>query len=271
MLSKNPAMIYGAGAMGGLALAQYGVGRGNVALGGIGGFLAGGFGGMLLGGSSLLAGTALGAFAGPIGAGIGAIVGIILALRSRGRQKQQSAAVHEQYLAAQKQILEEFSSHRTDYDSAVGGLTAAYQQAVASLQGMGGPGRNTINEITGPYQDTLRKLQQIQSTRSARIGDIAGLPVPTFHSGSNGIIRNMGGAFPAILRNNEAVLNQRAAAALGDERIRALNSGSGGGGDTINIYANDAKSFLDMIRRNEGGFVRAVNRAARDRGKRAPL
>jgi len=64
---------------GALGLSQ--IGHRNRLVSGIGGFLGGGLAGLAIGGSSLLAGTAIGAFAGPIGA----LVGLGLGLASNAR------------------------------------------------------------------------------------------------------------------------------------------------------------------------------------------
>ncbi len=274
----------GGAAMLGMGLMNAGTNNGSLAMGGIGGALMGGgigymaapmlsqafglgAGATILGVSSTLAFTGIGALA-----GLG--LGIYMAARRRGQQKRASAQVHEQYNSAQAEILRLFEEHRASYDTSVSSLTMAYQQAVSALQGMGGPGRNTIGEIYSPYLQTLQRMKNIQLAREGRSSTISGLPIPEFGAGSNGIIRTGSGGFIAGLHNNEAVLNERAAAALGDKNIKALNSGNFsavGAKWEIHIHATDAQSVARLFKDNGDALVGALRRACLDKALPSPV
>jgi hypothetical protein len=256
----------------GLSVMGSGINSGNMALAGISGFLGGGFTGMAVG-STLLAGTAMGAWAGPIGAAIGLGVGLFMAARKRNQQKKQSTAVHASYNEIQARIIEEYEAHKRGYDDSVSTLTSAYDSSVVSLQSMGGPGSRTINEITAYYKEGMAKLKAIQARREGRLESIAGLPLPEFATGSNGIIRTGGSnGFLSVLHPNEAVLNEKAAASLGDDAIKKLNRGQSAGGTTIiNISATDTKTLRQWLQGERDVFVEFIRRQAKDQGMPIPL
>lgn len=271
---RNLQLAAGITALGGLSLASYGIGRGSPLLGGIGGFLAGGGIGLGLQSTGMLSGLGIiGGFAGPIGAGIGAIIGIIGAIRARGRQKTASAGIHEQYMAAEKKILNDFSRYLITYDSATSGLASVYEAAVAQLQGLGGPGKQTIREIGPKYQAALRRLEDLERARGFRTTAIAGLPIPSFQSGGIAPTAGGGGAYLSWLHAGEAVLNRRAVAALGRRGVERLNRGEGvGGGDVnVHIHAVDARSFVDLVDSHPGAVVRVVRRVAKNNGVTLPF
>ncbi len=273
-LVKSPAGLAMLGATG-LNFMSMGITRGNMALAGISGFLGGGFTGLALG-SSILAGTALGAWAGPIGALAGLGIGLFMAARKRGQQKRASASVHGQYNELQQQIISDYEQHRRGYDEATSSLTSAYESAVMALQSMGTPGSRTIREISGYYREGMAQMKALQARREGRLTDISGLPVPEFGSGSYGIIRTgSSGGFPAILHPNEAVLNERAAAALGDEAIKKLNSGKTAAGTmTVNLVFPDildARGFERVLTSNIDALKKVIRRAAGDVGLPHPV
>lgn len=260
----------------GFSLAGAGVRRGNVALGGIGGFLAGGALGTLVGGSSLLAGTALGAFAGPIGAAIGAIVGVIMASLQRGKLKREASRIADQGFAEMRRVLEEFKRFQVDFESALSQVNAVWAQMVQGWSGMGKVGRRSIQSQQPFFQQIVDEINRIQKARELRGQIIGGLPIPEFQLG--GVVRtiqNQNGRILAFLHQGEAVLNRRAVQAVGERRIDELNSRpfAAAQGDSFNITINavDGESMERWLSRNEGRLVRFLRRAARDRGMRPPL
>lgn len=258
----------------GLSIMGSGINNGNMALAGISGFLGGGFTGMAVG-STLLAGTAIGAWAGPIGALAGLGIGLFMAARKRNQQKKQSTAVHASYNEIQARIIEEYEAHKRGYDDATSTLTSALDSSVISLQSMGGPGSRTISEITAYYKEGMAKLKAIQARREGRLSIIAGLPLPEFHSGSPGIIQTGSSQpFLAMLKPKEAVLNERAAAALGDQAIKKLNQGQGAGGMEVHMhFANvyDPRGFERVLTSNLDAVKTVLRRAAKDQGLPVPV
>lgn len=260
----------------GFAVAGAGVRRGNVALGGIGGFLAGGALGTLVGGSSLLAGTALGAFAGPIGAAIGAIVGVIMASLQRGKLKREASRIADTGFAEMRRVLEEFKRFQVDFESALSQVNAVWAQMVQGWSGMGKVGRRSIQSQQPFFQQIVDEINRIQKARELRGQIIGGLPIPEFQLG--GMVRtiqNQNGRILAFLHQGEAVLNRRAVQAVGERRIDELNSrpfaAAQGNSFNITINAVDGESMERWLSRNEGRLVRFIRRAARDRGLRPPL
>lgn len=265
-------LVTSVGALGGLALAQYGIKTGSPLAGGIGGFFGGGFAGLGIGASLIASGHFLaGALAGPVGAGIGLALGLIFSFRKRGQLKKASASIHEEYLSVAKKALEDFKAHRETYDSAIGMLTSVYQQAVGQLQGMGGPGRDTITQITANYNSVMAQMDEVNKARGLRSAIRAGLSAPEFQTGSMGIIPGSG-PMAAIIHGGEAVLNQEAAAKLGSERIRAMNQGSSAGSRVdVHIHTQDAQGMERVLKNNEATFIKFLRRAAKDRGLPSPI
>ncbi|MBN1566239.1 MAG: hypothetical protein JXA73_00205 [Acidobacteria bacterium] len=268
-LLKSPAGL-GIAGMVGLNFMNMGINRGNMALAGISGFMGGGFAGLALASSGLL-GTGLlasAAFLGPVGALAGLGVGLFLAARKRGQQKTASTAVHAQYNELHQQIIEDFQQHKRGYDDAVSSLTSAYESSVMALQSMGTPGSRTISEISGYYREGLTQMKAIQARREGRLSTISGLPVPEFAGGSDGIIRSgSGNGFAAIIHPREAVLNERAAAALGDDAIRKLNAGKPAGGMDVHLHfpdVYDSRGFERVLTTNIDSLKKVIRRAAKD-------
>jgi hypothetical protein len=267
------------GVLAGLGLTSAGVGRGNLALGGLGGAVLGGSAAYLFAGSKFGAGIlgTLGlsslAFAG-IGAGIGLTVGLLLSARTRNKQKRLSASVHEDYLAAAKRAVDDFERHRTSYDSAVSRLGSVYDSAVEQLRPLGKPGRRTIDELKPKYEASLRRLDDLQRVREYRSGVTKGLPIPSFATG--GIVPGPFGK-PVLMVGHagEGVLNQRATAAVGGkEGIERLNRGdSREGGIHLHFHGQiiDRRGLDGWIRDNQRTWIHAINRMARDRGMRPPI
>jgi hypothetical protein len=105
---------------------------------------------------------------------------------------------------------------------------------------------------------------------------MSGLPIPEFASGSNGIIRAGSGGFLSVLHPNEAVLNERAAATLGDSKIKALNSGQGGGGQNLNIQmvfpgVSNPRGFEQTLKSNRGALINIIRQSAHDVGLPYPV
>jgi hypothetical protein len=282
--AKSPAAGF-MGAMLGYQLAGYGVGQGNLMMGGLGGALTGaglgyGISGLLSTSMSASVGSALGISASiafpVIGALAGLGIGIYMASRKRGQQKNQSARLVEAYNAAQKKIVDAYLGHKETYDQATGALDSIYQNSVSSLSGMGTPGQRSIDAITRGYEDTAQYLQSIELRREGRISTMSGLPIPEFASGSNGIIRAGSGGFLSVLHPNEAVLNERAAATLGDSKIKALNSGQGGGGQNLNIQmvfpgVSNPRGFEQTLKSNRGALINIIRQSAHDVGLPYPV
>lgn len=258
----------------GLGIASHGVSQGTAWQGALGGGIAGWGAGTMVA-TQLF--PKLAPWAGPIGlvaAAVGALIGWGMAAKKRGEQKKESAGIYKDYLDQAKLAVDQYNMHKTSYESAIGALTAMYERAVGSLEQYGKPGERTIELVTLYHGAAIDRINAVERVRLKRTEVMAGLPVPEFASGSNGIIRGLGGAFPAILHLGEAVLNAKAAAALGDQNIKALNQGKPAGGNTyntINVYATDASGVANFFKKNMGHVVKGIRQAARDRGLPAPV
>lgn len=107
---------------------------------------------------------------------------------------------------------------------------------------------------------------------------IEGFPLPEFQRG--GLVPQGGiggGGMMAVLHPGEFVMSRPAVELLGRPRLEQINRGAGAGavagGDKfqVTIVAADARGFEEMLARNEQSLVRVIRRAARDRGRSAPL
>ena len=67
----------------------------------------------------------------------------------------------------------------------------------------------------------------------------------------------------AMIHKNEMVLPANLAEGV-RQNLAGAGGGAGGGSAVINIQANDAKSFNDMLRRNTGGLLSVINDAMRN-------
>lgn len=255
---------------GGLALALTGAG-----VGGVGGALLGAGGGAL-------AGFSVG---GPIGAIIGGIAGLFGGLFGGGRGQQKRAAseianrgferIHELFLSYQQ--------FRLDYAEALARMNQVWAEMEAQWRAIGGSvGRQSISSQRVYFDQILRAMEEIQRERQRRQGVIEGFPLPEFQAGgfvdfAGGRSRGAGGAAGvlAVLHPGEFVISRPAVELLGRPRLEELNRGEAAarGGDSfhVTIVAADARGFEEMLARNEQSLVRVIRRAARDRGRSAPL
>jgi hypothetical protein len=145
----------------------------------------------------------------------------------------------------------------------------AYSSAVQQLQGMGGPGRDTISQVTANYNSVVAQMDRINQARGYRTTTIAGLPVPQFATGSAGIIPGQG-AFAAVLHAGEAVLNPQAAAKLGSSKIKALNQGDDSSQGDLHIHGNlqivcppgikNPKEFARELNANHVAVIKLLRR-----------
>lgn len=252
---------------GGLALALTGAG-----VGGVGGALLGAGGGAL-------AGFSVG---GPIGAIIGGIAGLFSGIFGGGRGQQKRAAseianrgferIHELFLSYQQ--------FRLDYAEALARMNQVWAEMEAQWRAIGGSvGRQSISSQRVYFDQILRAMEEIQRERQRRQGVIEGFPLPEFQAGgyvtpSAGLGGSRGGML-AVLHPGEFVMSRPAVELLGRPRLEQMNQGSAqaaaGESYHVTIVAADARGFEEMLARNEQSLVRVIRRAARDRGRSAPL
>src|SRR5574341_298107 len=252
----------------GLGLGIAGISSGNIAMGGIGGGLAGfGIGAALFG-------------AGPIGAVIGAVVGIIGAIISRKRKSARAFRDAQRiWFEAKKQIedtVKAYKDHQLGFDDALKQLDEIRSETADALIQATAFDRNSKwgkryikNRLDPAVTEAKETIRKIEAERQARGGVTFG--PPQFHGG--GFTGAGAGEFTAKLLKGEFVVNpfataqhralleainasgRRAPASILSSTPRFHNGGfAQGGGDTfITINAVDAASFADFLR-NRGGL-----------------
>lgn len=250
---------------GGLALGLMGH-----AMGGVGGALLGAGGGALAGFS----------VAGPIGAIIGGIAGLLGGIfgGGRGEKKEIASEIANRGFEQIRELFARYQEFRIEYADALARMNQIWSEMEARWRQIGGSvGRNSISSQRPYFDQILRAMEAIEQERQRRVGALAAFPLPEFQAGGLvGGSRMFGGGMLAILHPGEFVMSRQAVELLGRPKLESMNRGGPdgiGGGDTfhISIVAADARGFEEMLRRNEGGLVRVIRRAARDRGRSAPL
>jgi hypothetical protein len=229
-------------------------------------FLSGSIGG----GLATTLGT-IGSFLGPIGAGIGLIAGLIGLFTGGGKVKVQQTQVLQQMERDLTNLQNAFSVHAVDYNSAIAQaeqIRSSYTQQQEQIQQGGGPSRvdpwvnateTYINNIEAQRQNSLAAAANFgpaQFESGGYVHPSMARMVPGFRAAMHFA---MGGAVPAIVHAGEYVLSAAAVNRVGLGTLNNINNG-GGGGD-IHIYANDAKSFEEMLNSND--HRRAVIRSLR--------
>lgn len=234
----------GGAAQGGLGYAAFHPGQllGNLAtlgplaaiLGGAGLMGRGGVGSGVAGGM-LAAGGASYAMLGLAGLGvlplaIGALVGGIIGMVRRGRQKRKSAALEQQFEFAADDVEKAYELHKLDYESAISqleGLIASGQQTLTSA-GTGRWGRQGAENLTRVIQDLIKRVNDLEGQRQATATTLAGMTIPEFAIGgqvpglgTRGL--GLGGGILAILHPGEFVMRQQAVDYLGQNFLAALN------------------------------------------------
>jgi len=238
------------------------------------GYLSGALG---LGTASLL-GT-IGSFLGPIGAGIGLIGGLIGLFTGNGQLKTQQANLQNQELIALTNLENAFSLHQIDYNSAISQceqIRQSYTSQQEALQKGGSVGR-----VDAVVNDAEQNINNIEQQRQNVLGAAPGYGPAQFEKGGfvhpsmarlapPGFAPAMhfatGGAVPAIVHAGEYVLNAGAVRRAGVPALDNLNGGGGAGGGDIHIYANDAKSFEEMLNSHDHrrALVRTLQRFRRE-------
>lgn len=247
----------------------------SLALAGIG---VGGVGGALLGaGGGALAGFAVG---GPIGAIIGGIAGLFSGLfGGTGKKKELATEIANRGFERIHELFFSYQQFRLGYADALAQMNQVWAEMEAQWRRIGGSvGQRSISSQRVYFDQILRAMAEIQAERQRRAGVLEGFPLPEFQAG--GFVRGArptgGGGILALLHPGEFVMSRAAVELLGRPKLEQMNrsgQGAGQGGDNfqITILANDARGFEEMLARNEQSLVRVIRRAARDRGRSAPL
>lgn len=226
--------IFGAAAFGGLG-GLLSLGAGTAGLGflasalGAGspgsGALKGALGGALVGtavGSAFLGSLALGAFAfGPVGAAIGAIIGLLSGVFGRGRQKRQATAIQESIIDQAETATLEYKRFKADFESTLASLDLLRSLGFDQTRSLGKPGRNAFDAISLYISDRKREIDAIEHERQLRGAAIGGMPLPEFAIG--GPVSGLGSGLLAVLHPGEFVMRKSAVDALGPEFFGALN------------------------------------------------
>jgi hypothetical protein len=206
-----------AGILGGISLA-----------GGSGGPVRGALGGALVGGGIGLGLYGLGLLGGPWGlvfAGIGAAIGGLVGLFRRGRQKQKSAALEQQFEFAGNDVLKQYELHKVDYENAISsleGLIASGQQTLLGA-GTGRWGRQGSENLTRVIQALIARVNDLESHRQATLGFIGGMTIPEFAAGGPIGYRLPSGGILAIVHPGEFVIRREAVDALGQNFLTRMN------------------------------------------------
>jgi hypothetical protein len=206
---------------------------GGISLAGGGGPVRGALGGALVGGGIGLGLYSLGLLGGPWGlvfAGIGAAIGGLVGLFRRGRQKQKSAALEQQFEFAGNDILKQYELHKVDYESAISsleGLIASGQETLLAA-GTGRWGRQGAENLTRVIQELIARVNDLEKQRQATTTTLAGMTIPEFAIGGSvpGLGTRgsgLGGGILAILHPGEFVMRESAVDALGVNFLAALN------------------------------------------------
>jgi hypothetical protein len=161
---------------------------------------------------------------------IGALVGGLIGMFRRGRQKRKAAGLEQGFEFAANDLFEQFKQFKIDYESALSGMQALISQGQESLTsaGLGRWGRQGAENLTRVIQDEIRALEALQKQREARATFMAGMTIPEFAVGGQvpGLGTRgsgLGGGILAILHPGEFVMRQQAVDALGTNFLAALN------------------------------------------------
>jgi len=252
---------------------------GGASLMGRGGVGSGVAGGMLAAGGASYAMFGL-AGLGVLPLAIGALVGGLIGMFRRGRQKRKAAGLEQGFEFAANDLFEQFKQFKIDYESALSGMQALISQGQESLTsaGLGRWGRQGAENLTRVIQEEIRALEALQKQREARATLMAGMTIPEFAIG--GAVPGLGGGILAILHPGEFVMRQQAVDALGTNFLAALNrapgfaaggnvgtrdSGFGTRGRGINIENLNVYPERGMTDREAAQMVvRGLRRAQRD-------
>ena len=235
---------------GGMGLASLGIGNRNRVVSTLGGFVGGGLTGLALGGG-VLAGTALGAFAGPIGAVVGGLVGLLAG--GGGNEKQHDAQLADQGFAQLRQIKEDYEHYRRDYASTVDAMNRVWSQMAGQFV------RSESARTQRPWFDIMaEQVRQIEDERNRRRQGLSALPLPEFQQGgfvgwrqASGLSRQAG--MPALLHPGEFVMNRQAVERLGVNALEGMNRGgarSQESGVSISLEPASASTLGEMLKRN---------------------
>jgi hypothetical protein len=266
---------------GGLAL-------GGIALAGVGGPVKGAAGGAMTGLGVAMGLAQASAFIpallpmltipgfGWIAAGVGALIGGIVGLFSRGKQKKKAAALEAQYEAAADQLVQQYMQHEVDYSSALDQLQQVLASGSENLNnsGTGKWGRNAAGALAAAVGSDLDKIEQIEKARQTRSAALGGMSVPEFAVGG---LRTDGGML-AIVHPGEFVMRKSAVDSLGVDFLAALNraprfanGGAVGGGAAraplqkievhLHVQAIDGESVAKFFRNGKGYIVKTVREA----------
>jgi hypothetical protein len=243
--SSRPASAGIMGALGGFGIGFSGALSGLPGFSGASGLLGGLVGATIVGGIALgvsgirsgniLAGTAGGALAGlaiggPIGAVIGGIIGLIGSLFGSAARRRKREALEQEVIAQAKKIEDAYKVFQLDYNSANAQLEQLRADEIAKLAQIGSRDKSTQDRRVNRHIDeTEKEIQAFEAERARRMQLISSLPLPEFATGGFVNARRPGGPVMALLHDDEAVLNPRARAALGDRAIDALNRGQSPG------------------------------------------
>lgn len=197
---------------------------GGASLMGRGGVGSGVAGGMLAAGGISYAMFGL-AGLGVLPLAIGALVGGIIGMVRRGRQKQKSAALEQQFEFAGNDVLNQYELHKVDYESAISqleGLIASGQQTLLGA-GTGRWGRQGAENLTRVIQDLIARVNDLEKQRQATLGVIGGMTIPEFAVGGPVGYRLANGGILALVHPGEFVMRREAVDNLGANFLAALN------------------------------------------------
>ncbi len=202
---------------------------GGASLMGRGGVGSGVAGGMLAAGGASYAMFGL-AGLGVLPLAIGALVGGLIGMVRRGRQKRKSAALEQGFEFAADDVEKAYELHKLDYESAISqleGLMASGQQTLLGA-GTGRWGRQGAENLTRVIRDLINRVNDLEGQRQATTTTLAGMTIPEFAVGGSvpGLGTRgsgLGGGILAILHPGEFVMRQQAVDYLGQNFLAALN------------------------------------------------
>jgi hypothetical protein len=161
---------------------------------------------------------------------IGALVGGLIGMFRRGRQKRKSAGLEQGFEFAADDVFAAYQLHKLDYESAISsleGLIASGQQTLLGA-GTGRWGRQGAENLTRVIRDLIARVNDLEGQRQATTTTLAGMTIPEFAIGGQvpGLgtrDSGLGGGILAILHPGEFVMRQQAVDALGTNFLAALN------------------------------------------------
>jgi len=274
-LASIAPMITMGGLMGGIALA----GRGGPVTGAIGGAIAGLFGAGI--GAFLYPALAAIPGIGWIAAGVGALIGGLIGLFGRGKQRKKATALEQSYEYASNEVLRQYLQHELDYESAIEQMQQMIQTGQQALlnSGTGKYGRAGAAHMADVIQANINYAQQIEKERQSRSMAMGAMTVPEFAVGGWTGRLPPGGTL-AVLHGNEVVESSPAVNYWGKDLLLAMNRAprfaEGGAvlghgprttdrGQKIEVHfhvqAIDGQNVEQFFRRSQGYIVSTIRRA----------